>query len=61
MRGLAVGKGRARFGRVLAAREGGGNGLASIDYLAYLVWKVYDVRELWITLENMLLIVTSRG
>ena len=43
VRSLEVDRDRARFARVLIAWEGGGDKLASIDYLAYLVWKVYDV------------------
>ena len=37
VRGSGAGGGRARFVRVLAAREGGGDGLASTDHLAYSV------------------------
>ena len=37
IRGLGAGRGRARFARVLAAQEGGGNGLASTDHLAHSV------------------------
>ena len=61
VRGLGVGRGRARFVRVLAAREGGGNRLVSIDYLAHSIWKVYNVWGLWIALENILPIATLRG
>ena len=46
VRGSGAGKGQARFARVLAAQEGRGNRLASTDYLAHSVWKVYDMREL---------------
>ena len=61
VRGLGAGGGRARFARVLAAREGGGDGLASTDHLAHSVWKVCDVRGLWIALGNMLPMAASRG
>ena len=61
MRGLEVGRGRAQFARVLTAREGGGNRLASTDHLAYSVWKVYDVQGLWIALENISPIAASKG
>ena len=37
VRGLGADRGQARFARVLAAREGGGNGLASTDHLAHLI------------------------
>ena len=43
VRGSRVGRGRARFARVLVAREGRGDRLVSTDYLAYLIWKVYDM------------------
>ena len=61
VRGSGAGGGRARFARVLAAREGGGDGLASIDHLAHSVWKVCDIWGLWIALGNMPLIAASRG
>ena len=60
VRDLGVGGGRARFARVLVAREGGGDGLASIDYLAHSVWKVCDVWGLWIALGNMSPMAVSR-
>ena len=46
VRGSGAGGGRARFARVLAAREGGGDRLASTDHPAHSVWKVCDVRGL---------------
>ena len=61
VRGLGVGRGRVRFARVLVAREGGGDRLASTDYLAHLIWKVCDMQGLWIALENMLSMAASRG
>ena len=61
VRGSGAGRGRARFVRVLAAREGGGDGLVSTDHLAHSVWKVCNVWGLWIALGNMSLMAASRG
>ena len=61
VRSSRAGRGRARFARVLAAREGGGDRPASTDHPAHSIWKVCDVRGLWIAPGNMPPIAASRG